>query len=188
MKIVQDKDSVGKAIWFPKNGSRSEDEEGASASRKLDTSLPRLEGDIQYTGSVGGPTSNLIELQRDLTTLTAKYELLQHEVCHSRKGHQKLEQEQAAWVLEGARMREEFKVLKSSEVRIQRLHGDEQKKCATLAQQLANVSIELTLQEEALKEVQNELQLQKERSDMFMSFVDGETNKVEICKILRELE
>jgi hypothetical protein len=39
-----------------------------------------------------------------------------------------------------------------------------------------------------LKEVQNELQLQKERSDMFMSFVDGETNKVDICKILRELE
>jgi hypothetical protein len=30
--------------------------------------------------------------------------------------------------------------------------------------------------------------LQKERSDMFMSFVDGETNKVDICKFLRELE
>jgi hypothetical protein len=39
-----------------------------------------------------------------------------------------------------------------------------------------------------LKEVQNELQLQKERSDMFMSFVDGETNKVDIRKILREVE
>jgi hypothetical protein len=39
-----------------------------------------------------------------------------------------------------------------------------------------------------LKEVQNELQLQKEQSDMFMSFVDGETNKVDIRKILRELE
>jgi hypothetical protein len=38
------------------------------------------------------------------------------------------------------------------------------------------------------KEVQNELQLQKERSDMFMSFVDGETNKVDIRKLLRELE
>jgi hypothetical protein len=44
------------------------------------------------------------------------------------------------------------------------------------------------LWDEALKEVQNELQLQKERSDMFMSFLDGETNKVDICKILRELE
>jgi hypothetical protein len=85
-------------------------------------------------------------------------------------------------------MKEEFKVLKSSEVRIQGLHGDEQKKCAALAQQLADVSIQLTLQEEALKEVQNELQLQKERSDIFMSFVDGETNKVDICKLLRELE
>jgi hypothetical protein len=46
----------------------------------------------------------------------------------------------------------------------------------------------LALREEALKEVQNELQLQKEQSDMFMSFVDGETNKVDICKILQELE
>jgi chromosome segregation ATPase len=90
--------------------------------------------------------------------------------------------------LEKARMKEEFKVLKSSEVRIQGLHGDEQKKCATLAQQLADVSAQLTSREEALKEVQNELQLQKERSDMFMSFVDGETNKVDIRKLLRELE
>jgi hypothetical protein len=39
-----------------------------------------------------------------------------------------------------------------------------------------------------LKEVQNELQLQNERSDIFMSFVDGETNKVDIRKLLRELE
>jgi hypothetical protein len=46
----------------------------------------------------------------------------------------------------------------------------------------------LTSWEEALKEVQNELQLQKERSDMFMSFVDGKTNKVDICKVLQELE
>jgi hypothetical protein len=46
----------------------------------------------------------------------------------------------------------------------------------------------LTSREEALKEVQNELQLQKERSDMFMSFVDGETNKVDIRKLLREVE
>jgi hypothetical protein len=75
-KIVRDKDSVGKAICFAKSGSRSEDEEGASASRKLDISLPRLEGDIQDVGSVGGPNLNLIELQRDLTTLTSKYELL----------------------------------------------------------------------------------------------------------------
>jgi hypothetical protein len=92
------------------------------------------------------------------------------------------------WILEEARMKEEFKVLKSSEVRIQGLHGDEQKKCAALAQQLADVSAQLTSREEALKEVQNELQLQKERSDMFMSFVDGETNKVDVRKLLRELE
>jgi hypothetical protein len=45
-KTVRDKDSVGKAICFAKSGSRSEDEEGASASRKLDSTLPRLEGDI----------------------------------------------------------------------------------------------------------------------------------------------
>jgi hypothetical protein len=39
-----------------------------------------------------------------------------------------------------------------------------------------------------LKEVQNELQLQKEQSDIFMSFVDGKTNKVDIRKLLQELE
>ena len=81
-------------------------------------------------------------------------------------------------------MKKKFKVFKSSEVQIQGLHGNEQKKCVALAQQLANVSAQLTSREEALKEVQNELQLQKERSDMFMSFVDGKTNKVDIRKIL----
>jgi hypothetical protein len=48
--------------------------------------------------------------------------------------------------------------------------------------------VQLTLQDEALKEVQKDLQVQKERSEMFMSFVDEETNKVYICKVLRELE
>jgi hypothetical protein len=188
MKTLRDKDSVGKAICFAKSGSRSEDEEDASASRKLDSTLPRLEEDIQDAGSVGGPNLNLIELQWDLIILTSKYELLQHDACHSREGHQKLEWERGVWILEKARMKEEFKVLKSSEVRIQGLHGDEQKKYAALVQQLVDVSIQLTSREEALKEVQNELQLQKERNDMFMSFVDGETNKVDIRKLLRELE
>jgi hypothetical protein len=183
-RTVRDEDSVGKEICFAKSGSRSEDEEGASASRKLDSTQPRLEGDIQDVGSVGGSNLNLIELQRDLVILTSKYELLQHDACHSREGHQKLEREQGIWILEKTRMKEEFKVLKSSEVRIQGLHGDEQKKCAALAQQLANVSAQLTSREEALKEVQNELQLQKERSDILMSFVDGETNKVDIRKLL----
>jgi hypothetical protein len=187
-RTVRDEDSVGKTICFAKSGSRSEDEEGASASRKLDSTLPRLEGDIQDAGSVGGPNKNLIELQRDLIILTSKYELLQHDACHSREGHQKLERERGVWILEKARMKEEFKGLKSSEVRIQGLHEDEQKKCVALAQQLADVSAQLTSREEALKEVQNELQLQKERSDMFMSFVDGETNKVDIRKLLQELE
>jgi hypothetical protein len=136
-RTIRDEDSVGKAICFAKSGSRSKDEEGASASRKLDSTLPRLEGDIQDAGSVGGPNLNLIELQRDLVILTSKYELLQHDACHSRKGHQKLERERGVWILE---------------------------------------------------EVQNEFQLQKEWSDMFMSFVDGETNKVDIRKLLRELE
>jgi hypothetical protein len=67
---------VGKTICFSKGGSRSEDEEGGSASRKLDISLPRLDGDIEDAGSVGGPNLNLIELQWDLTTLISKYELL----------------------------------------------------------------------------------------------------------------
>jgi hypothetical protein len=125
MRIVWNEDSVGKAICFAKSGSKSEDEEGTSASRKLDSILPRLEGDIQDAGSVGRPNLNLIELQRDLIILTSKYELLQHDACHSREGHQKLEWERGVWILEKTRMKKEFKVLKSSEVRIQGLHGDE---------------------------------------------------------------
>jgi hypothetical protein len=109
---------VGKTICFAKSGSRSEDEEGAIASRKLDSTLPRLEGDIQDAGSVGGPNLNLIKLQRDLVILTSKYEFLQHDACHSREDHQKLEWERGIWILEKARMKEEFKMLKSSEVQI----------------------------------------------------------------------
>ena len=37
-------------------------------------------------------------------------------------------------------MKEKFKVLKSSEVQIQGLYGDEQKKCVPLIQQLTDVS------------------------------------------------
>jgi DNA repair exonuclease SbcCD ATPase subunit len=39
------------------------------------------------------------------------------------------------------------------------LYGDEQENRAALAQQLADVTAQLTSLEEALKEVQNELQL-----------------------------
>jgi hypothetical protein len=85
-------------------------------------------------------------------------------------------------------LKEEFEVLKSNEVQIQRLHGDEQKKCVALAQHLADVSAQLTLWDEALKEVQNELQLQKEQSGIFKSFLGGKTNKVDIRKVIRELE
>jgi hypothetical protein len=109
------------------------------------------------TTLVGGPNLNLIELQRDLITLTSKYELLLHDACHSREGHQKLERERGIWILEKTRMKEEFKVFKSSEVQIQGLYGDEQKKCAALAQQLADFSAQLRSREEALKEVHNEL-------------------------------
>ena len=61
-------------------------------------------------------------------------------------------------------------------------------KCAVLTQQLADISAQLTSREEALKEVQNKLQLQRERNDMYMSFMDGKTNKVDICKLLQVLE
>jgi hypothetical protein len=101
-RIVRDEDSVGKAICFAKSGSRSKDEEGASASRKLDSTLPRLEGDIQDAGSVGGPNLNLIELQRDLIILTSKYEFILHDACHSGEGNQKLEWERGVWILEKA--------------------------------------------------------------------------------------
>ena len=89
-KSVQDGDSVGNAICLEKNKSRSEDEEGAIASKKLDSAIPRLEGNIQDAGSVGGPNLNLKDLQRELATLTSKYELLQHDACHSREGYHKL--------------------------------------------------------------------------------------------------
>jgi hypothetical protein len=92
-RTVRDEDFVGKTICFAKSGSRSKDEEGTSASRKLDSTLPRLQGDIQDVGSIGGPNLNLIELHRDLVILTSKYELLQYDACHSREGHQKLERE-----------------------------------------------------------------------------------------------
>ena len=78
MKSIRDEDSVGKTICFAKTISRSENEEGANTSRKLDSTLPRLDGDIQDVRSVGGSNLNLNDLQRDLTTLTSKYELLQH--------------------------------------------------------------------------------------------------------------
>ena len=45
-KAVRDKDSVGKTIYFEKNKSRSENKEGANASRKLDSIQLRLKGDI----------------------------------------------------------------------------------------------------------------------------------------------
>ena len=45
-KLVQDGDPVGKTICFEKNKSNYEDEEGTSTSRKLDSTLPRLEEDI----------------------------------------------------------------------------------------------------------------------------------------------
>ena len=116
---------MGKAIYFGKNTSRSEDEESTNASRKLDSAMPRLERDIQDTGSVGGPNLNLNDLQQNLAILISKYELLQHDICHLREGHKKLEQKRGVWILEKARMEEEFEVLKSSEVQIQGLHRDE---------------------------------------------------------------
>ena len=54
---------MGNAIWFEKSKSRSEDEEGASASKKLDSAIPRLEGDIPDVGSIGGLNLNLKDLQ-----------------------------------------------------------------------------------------------------------------------------
>ena len=107
---------MGKTICFEKSKSRSEDKEGASVSKKLDNTIPRLEGDIQDVGSVGGPNLNLNDLQQELTTLTSKYEVLQHDACHSREGHQKLERERGVWILEKTCMEKEFKILKNNEV------------------------------------------------------------------------
>ena len=67
---------MGNTICFEKNKSRSEDKEGASASKKLDSIIPRLKWDIQDAESVDGPNLNLKDLQQELATLTSKYELL----------------------------------------------------------------------------------------------------------------
>jgi len=75
-KSICDEDSVGKAISIEKNKNKAEDEEGASASRKLDSTVTRLEEDVQDAGSIGGPNSNLKDLQRELATLTSEYEKL----------------------------------------------------------------------------------------------------------------
>jgi hypothetical protein len=61
--------------------------------------------------------------------------------------------------LEKPRLKEEFEVLKKNEEQLQGLHSDDQKKCVALAQQLTDVTTQLMLQDEALKEVQNELQV-----------------------------
>jgi hypothetical protein len=55
MKTVRDEDSVEKAICFAKSGSRSEDEEDASASRKLDSTLPSWRGISKMQGVLVGP-------------------------------------------------------------------------------------------------------------------------------------
>ena len=39
-----------------------------------------------------------------------------------------------------------------------------------------------------MEEVRNQLQLQRKRNDMFLSVVDGESNKVDTRKLLQELE
>jgi len=187
-KSIRDEDSVGKAICLGKSRTRAEDEEAASASRKLDSAITRLEEDVQDAGSFYGPNSNLKDLQEEFATLTSKYEQLQHAECHSREGYQKLEREQGVWILDKTRMEGELEVLKNSEVRIQGLHADEQKKCAILAQQLADVTTQLASRERALEEVRNQLQLQRKRNDMFLSVVDGESNKVDTRKLLQELE
>ena len=179
---------MGNATCFEKRKSRSEDEEGAIASKKLNSAITRLDADIQDAGNVGGPNLNLKDLQQELATLTSKYELLQHDECHSKEGYQKLEWEQGVWILEKTRMEEEFEVLKSSDVQIQGLYGDEQKKCAALAQQLVDVSAQLASREQALREIRHELQVQKEQNDMVMSIVNGETNKVDVPKLLEELQ
>jgi hypothetical protein len=56
-----------------------------------------------------------------------------------------------------SQIKKEFEVLKRSKEQLQGLYNDDQKKCAALAQQLANVTMQLTIRDEALKEVQNEL-------------------------------
>jgi hypothetical protein len=48
--------------------------------------------------------------------------------------------------------------------------------------------MQLTVWDEAFKEVQSVLQVGKERSEKFVSFVDEKTNKVDMCRVLQELD
>ena len=71
-------------------------------------------------------------------------------------------------------------MLKRNEEQLQGLYSNDKKKCDALTQQLANVTTQLTIRDEALNEVQNKLQVQKQQNKMFMFFVDRESNKVDI--------
>jgi chromosome segregation ATPase len=143
---------------------------------------------IHKTTTSSSPETNVAQLQQDITTLGTRYEFLHQEALESTKGRRRLEEEQGEWVLEKSRLQEELEVLQRREEQLERLHAAEKNKCATLAQELADVTMELTLWDEALKEIQKDLQVQKEHSEMFMSFVDDETKKVDIHKLLQEIE
>jgi hypothetical protein len=67
---------MGEVIPLGDMGTRSKEVEVASASVMLGIGLPRLEFDIQKAGSTFGPDTNVTQLQRDITALGTKYELL----------------------------------------------------------------------------------------------------------------
>jgi hypothetical protein len=67
---------------------------------------------------------------------------------------------------------------------LQKLRSNDQKKLSELVQEIANVTTQLTVWNEAVKGVQSALQVQKEQNEKFMSFVDAETNKVDIRRVL----
>jgi hypothetical protein len=50
------------------------------------------------------------------------------------------------------------------------------------------LQLQLTIRDETLKKVQSGVQVQKNWSEKFMSFVDKQTNKVDMHRILQELD
>jgi hypothetical protein len=80
-----------------------------------------------------------------------------------------------------------LEVLRRSEEQLQKLCSND-KKCKELVQKLANIAMQLMVQNEALKEVLSTLQMQKEQSKKSMSFVDEESNKVDMHRVLLELD
>jgi chromosome segregation ATPase len=184
---IFDCDSMGLAIRLDKGEDLRygiKRMRAANRSGTLDIALWWSKLEIQNARNSNESNTELIKLQQEILANTTKYELLEQEIIESIKGQKKLEQDQGEWILEKIGLINEFEVLRRSKEQLQKLRSNDQKKLSELVQEIANVTTQLTVWNEAVKGVQSALQVQKEQNEKFMSFVDAETNKVDIRRVL----